>query len=145
MSTDHEANNKTAFARFHDACNSGDLALISTTIDETFHPDALFHTPAPIKESGPEAMKRVWTLLLRAFPDIHVTVEDVISECDKVVFRNTVTGTHRGEYRGLRPTGKSLTYNEIFIIRFADGRIAEVWGVVDTLSQLEQLGTVRVD
>jgi predicted ester cyclase len=79
----------------------------------------------------------------RAFPDIHVTVEDLIAEGDKVVARHTVTGTNRGEYMGRPPTGRSVTYNEMFILRFANGRIAEVWGVVDVLSQMKQLGVIQ--
>jgi steroid delta-isomerase-like uncharacterized protein len=102
----------------------------------------LFHAPVPMDARGAQALKQVWAVLLRAFPDIHVTVEDVIAEGDKVVFRQTVTGTHRGEYRGLPPTGKSVAYNEIFIVRFAGGRIAEIWGVVDVFSQLRQLGAI---
>ena len=66
----------------------------------------------------------------------------MIAEGDKVVGRNTVTGTHRGDYMGIPPTGKSITYNEIFIGRFAGGRIAETWGVVDVLSQMRQLGAI---
>jgi steroid delta-isomerase-like uncharacterized protein len=81
-------------------------------------------------------------MLLRGLPDLHVAVEDVIAEGDKVVFRATVTGTHQGEYMGLPPTGKSITYNEIFIFRFANGRIAEMWGVVDVFSQMRQLGVI---
>jgi predicted ester cyclase len=68
----------------------------------------------------------------------------VIAEGDKVVARNTVTGTHRGEYMGIAPTGKSVTYNEILVFRMADGRIAETWGVVDVFSQLHQLGATPV-
>jgi predicted ester cyclase len=59
-----------------------------------------------------------------------------------VVSRNTVTGTHQGEYMEVPPTGRSVTYNEIFIVRFAGGRIAETWGAVDVLSQLRQLGAI---
>jgi hypothetical protein len=81
-------------------------------------------------------------ILLRTFPDIHVTLEDVIAEGDKIVARNTVTGTNLGEYMGRPPTGKSVTYNEIFIFRFAAGRIAEIWGVVDVLSVMRQLGAI---
>jgi predicted ester cyclase len=66
----------------------------------------------------------------------------VIAEGDKVVGRNTVTGTHQGEYLGLPPTGKSVTYDEIFIFRFAGGRIVETWGVVDVLSQMRQLDAI---
>jgi predicted ester cyclase len=71
-----------------------------------------------------------------------VANDDLIAEDDKVVIRNTVTGTHLGEYRGVPPTGKSVSYNEMFILRFADGRIAEVWGVVDVYAQLKQLGMI---
>lgn len=87
--------------------------------------------------------KRIWETLLRAFPDIHVTVEDLIAEGDKIVARQTVTGTNSGEYRGMPPTGTSVTYNEIFIARFADGRITDFWGVVDLYSQLRQLGHIQ--
>ncbi|WP_172800411.1 ester cyclase [Mycobacterium sp. GA-1999] len=142
MVTPEESTNIATFERFHDATNSGDLQRISTLIDETFRPDAIFHAPVPTNESGPQAIKQVWTVLLQAFPDIHVTTNDAIAHHDKVVLRNTVTGTHQGDYRGLPPTGKTITYNEIFIARFTDGKIAEIWGVVDVYSQLRQLGVI---
>jgi steroid delta-isomerase-like uncharacterized protein len=133
--------NTQIFERFREAANSRDPAVVEAVIDEVVAPDMVFHA-APGGATGAAAVKAVWRLLLRAFPDIHVEIEDVIAEGDRVVFRNTVTGTHRGEYRGITPTGRSVTYREIFIVRFADGRIAELWGVVDTLGQLQQLGAV---
>jgi steroid delta-isomerase-like uncharacterized protein len=142
MSIAHETSNKTTIRRFQDAANTHDAELISKTIDEVFKPDVLIRTPLPIEATGAQAIKDVWTRLHRAYPDLHVTIEDLIAEGDKVVSRNTVTGTHQGEYMGLPPTGKSITYNEIFIVRFADGRIAETWGVVDVLSQMRQLGAI---
>jgi predicted ester cyclase len=84
----------------------------------------------------------VFTRLYRAFPDLHITVEDVIAEGDKLVERDTVTGTHQGEFMGLPPTGKTVSYSEIFIMRFVNGRIAEIWGVADALSQMKQLGMI---
>jgi predicted ester cyclase len=66
----------------------------------------------------------------------------LIAEGDKVVSRNSVTGTHLGDYMGRPPTGKHVTYNEIFIFRFADGRVAETWGVVDVFAQMKQLGVI---
>jgi hypothetical protein len=81
-------------------------------------------------------------MLRRAFPDLHVAVEDLIAEGDKVVGRNVVTGTNQGPYMGRPPTGRSVRYDEIFVFRFAAGRIAETWGVVDVLSQMRQLGVV---
>jgi predicted ester cyclase len=139
MSAAQETRNK---ATFNDAVNTGDLELISKTIDEIVEPDALIHTPLPIEATGAQALKQVWPMLLRGLPDVHVTIEDLIAEGDKVVSRNSVTGTHQGEYMGRPPTGKSVTYNEIFILRFVNGRIAETWGVVDVFSQLKQLGRI---
>jgi steroid delta-isomerase-like uncharacterized protein len=143
MSTAQETSNKATFKRFHDAMNTGDAEIISKTIDELVEPDALIRTPVPLEETGAQALKHVWAVLLQAFPDIHLAVEDMIAEGDKVVGRTTVTGTHRGEYMGFPPTGKSVTYNEIFIFRFINGRIAETWGVVDVFSQMKQLGVIQ--
>jgi steroid delta-isomerase-like uncharacterized protein len=144
MSTAQETSNKATFRRIVDATNTHDGELISKTIDEVALPDALIRTPLPSQATGVQAIKEVFATLHRAFPDLQVTVEDLVAEGDKVVARNTVTGTHQGgEYMGLPPTGKSITYNEIFILRFADGRIAETWGVVDVLSQMKQLGVIQ--
>jgi steroid delta-isomerase-like uncharacterized protein len=142
MSTAQETSNKAMFRRFQDAANTHDAELISKTIDELVEPDALIRTPLPIQATGAQAVQQVWAMLLRGLPDLHITIEDLIAEGDKVVSRNTVTGTHQGEYMGLPPTGKSITYNEIFIVRLADGRVAETWGVVDVLSQMRQLGAI---
>jgi predicted ester cyclase len=138
-----ETSNKAAFTRFHDAMNTGDAEIISKTIDELVEPDALIRSPVPLGVTGPKALKRVWAVLLEAFPDLHVTIEDIIAEGDKVVARQMVTGTHRGAYMGFRPTGKPVRYNEIFIFRFVNGRVAETWGVVDVFSQMKQLGVIQ--
>lgn len=142
MSTAQETSNKATFRRFLDAANTGDVELISKTLDELVEPDAVIRTPLPSEATGAQLAKEVFARLLRAYPDLHITIEDLIEEGDKIVSRNTVTGTHRGEYMGLPPTGKSVTYNEIFIVRFAGGRIAETWGVVDVFSQMKQLGVI---
>jgi steroid delta-isomerase-like uncharacterized protein len=133
--------NKATFRRFHDAfADSGDAELISEMIDEIVEPDVKNHTP--VEATGAQVLKELFARLHRAFPDLHVTVEDMIEEGDKVVGRNTLTGTHQGEYMGLPATGKSVTYNEIIIFRFVNGRIAETWGVVDVFAQMKQLGVI---
>jgi steroid delta-isomerase-like uncharacterized protein len=141
MSAAHETSNRATFRRLQDAINTGDAELISRTIDEVFDPDVKQH--APFEATGVKALKEmVFATLYRAFPDLHITVEDLIEEGDKVVERDTVTGTHQGEFMGLPPTGKSVAYNEIFIMRFVNGRIAEIWGVVDVFSLMRQLGMI---
>jgi steroid delta-isomerase-like uncharacterized protein len=143
MSTAEELSNKATFQRFHEAANTGDVEYLAKTIDEIVASDAVIRTPLPIDATGAELLKQVWAMLFRVYPDIHLTVEDVIAEGDKVVARNTVTGTHRGEFMGVGPTGKSVTYNEIFIFRFADGRVVETWGVVDVYAQMKQIGVIN--
>src|SRR5579875_676053 len=101
MPTDQTTANKATFRRFHEAVNTGDLQLISAMIDELVELDALIRTPVPLDKTGASALKQVWTALFAAFPDLHLAVEDIIAEGDKVVVRNTVTGTHRGPYMGL--------------------------------------------
>lgn len=142
MSTAQAGTNKSTFRRFHDATNTGDPELISKMIDEIVQSDVQIRTPLPVQATGPRALKEVFARLHHAFPDLHVTVEELIEEGDKVVGRNSVTGTHQGEYMGIPPTGKSITYNEIMIFRFEGGRIAETWGVVDVFSQMKQLGAI---
>jgi predicted ester cyclase len=134
--------NEATVRRFCDAMNTGDPEIISATIDEVVDRDALVRTPLPIKSTGSHALKEIFGRLHEVYADLHVTVEDVIADGDKVVTRNTVTGTHQGEYMGLAPTGRSVTYDEIFIFRLADDRIVETWGVVDVLAQMKQLGLV---
>ncbi len=80
--------NKTTFIRFQDAVNTRDAEVISKTIDEVVEPGVLFHAPVPTGGTGAQALKQVWAVLLRAFPDLHVAVEDVIAEGDKVVARS---------------------------------------------------------
>ena len=142
MQVAEATSNKLAYRRFCDAVNSGDMERLSSTIDEVVEPGALIRTPLPIAGNGAAKLKEVFRRLHQAFPDLHITVEDLIAEGDKVVGRNTVTGTHRGEYMGLPPTGKTVAYNEIFIFRCEEGRIAETWGVVDVISQMKQLGLI---
>ncbi|MFI7338581.1 ester cyclase [Streptomyces sp. NPDC050085] len=143
MTESRTADHVAALHRFHAAGSGGDMAALAKAIDEYVAPDVDFHAPVPMGASGAEALKRVWEVLLRAFPDIRVTVEETVAQGDKVVTRNTVTGTHRGEYQGIAPTGRTVTYSEIFIFRFGDdGRIAEIRGVVDVLAQLRQLGAL---
>jgi len=142
MSAAQETSNKATVIRLLDAMNSGDAGLVSQTVDEVFDPGVKQHTP--FEATGVQTLKEmVVDRLYRAFPDIHITIEDLIEEGDKVVEKDTVTGTHLGEFNGLPPTGKSVAYTEIFIMRFVNGRIAEIWGVVDVFSQMKQLGMIQ--
>lgn len=83
-------------------------------------------------------------MFFEAFPDLHVTVEDMVAEGDKVVFRATNSGTHKGEFVGIAPTGKHAAWTEISIWRIEGGMIAEVWTEVDKLGNMQRLGDISL-
>lgn len=80
--------------------------------------------------------------LYAAFPDFHAVIDDLVIDptTGKVAVRWSATGTHRGTYLGAQPTGKSIAFRGIEIIRVEDGRITERWGEWDGIDLLEQLG-----
>ena len=74
---------------------------------------------------------------------MRMNVEDLIDSEDKTVARVKVTGTHKGEFMGVPPTGTRVEMQLIDIMRFdGAGRVCEHWGVADMLSLLQQLGVV---
>lgn len=81
-------------------------------------------------------------MLRTGFPDAYFILEDILAEREKVVCRWTSQGTHRGEYLGIAPTGKRVMWTATAIYRIAGGKIAEVWGDMDRLGMLQQLGVM---
>ena len=92
--------------------------------------------------SGREGVIQLTAMLRSAFPDFKATIDDIIAEGDKVVIRQTWTGTHKGEFMGIPPTGKSVSIGVIDIIRVAGGKFVEHWGQMDTMGLMQQLGAV---
>jgi len=90
-----------------------------------------------------ESNKQFMTPLWKGFPDLHVSVDDIIAEGDKVWVRVKETGTHTGEYRGLAPTGKKTTFTAVHIWRIVDGKIVEKESVYDSLDFLKELGAIE--
>ncbi len=130
--------NKARFRHyFEEIFNKGNLAVT----EEAFAPNLVFHSPIrPEPMRGPEALKQWVTRLHAGFPDIHITIEDLFAEGDKVMARWTWRGTHQGEFEGLPPTGKQVTARAIEIYRFAGGKVEEVWLELDPMHLLQQLG-----
>lgn len=131
---------KALTRRFYDeVLVGGNLDLI----DEFTHEDFVEHEEMPGLPSGREA-PRVFTKMVRdAFPDISVTVEDIIAEGDKVVSRVRISGTHQGEFMGIPPTGRKIDVQTIDIVAFEDGKAKEHWGVTDRMAMMQQLGVVE--
>ena len=110
--------------------------------DELVRADAVGHDAASLPIKGAEGLKEAAGGYRAAFPDLEVTVEDVIAEGDLVAVRWTARGTHQGDLFGIAPTGKQATVTGITIDRFSGGKVAESWTNWDTLGLLQQLGAV---
>jgi steroid delta-isomerase-like uncharacterized protein len=137
MSTEQ---NKAAVRRMYEGVhNRGDWAVC----DELLAPEFVDHAAPPGNTSrGPESLKQTIGILRGAFPDLHNSVEDMVAEDDKVAFRVTSTGTHRGDFFGLPPTGRSFVQEQVHIVRLADGKFVEHWAARDDLGMMQQLGAL---
>ena len=117
--------------------NQGNLSLA----DEMFAADFIEHEELPAEAArGREGVKQMMTMMRSAFPDFQVTIEDMIAEGDKVVIRQTWTGTHQGEFMGMPPTGKRIAFGVFDIIRIEGGKFVEHWGQMDSTGLMQQLG-----
>jgi steroid delta-isomerase-like uncharacterized protein len=111
-------------------------------IEEFYPPDLVWHAPDQDIRGYEEARQYVSTFF-DAFPDINITVEDVIAEGDQAVTRYTIRGTHRGETEEFGPpTGRQMEVEGITIHRIEGGKIVEEWERYDNLSVMQQLGLV---
>ncbi len=131
--------NKTLMHRFlEEVFNKKNLSAL----DEFIAPNQVDHTLPAFLPTTPEGTKRAIGMYLKAFPDLHLTVEDMFAEGDKVVTRFTSRGTQKGAFVGMPPTGKQMTVSTIVIARIAEGKIVEQWGLDDQMGMLQQLGVI---
>jgi steroid delta-isomerase-like uncharacterized protein len=130
--------NKTLARRwFEDLFSRGDPAAANAILSAEFV-DHLTHED----ERGPEELKHYVSIYRSAFPDIQDTVEDIVAEGDKVVVRWKSSGTHQGEFMGVAPTGRHVTFTGMRLFRIADNKIVESWVNIDERGLQEQLGAV---
>ena len=136
MSTE---DNKALIRRIVDGLNQKNVAVI----DELCTPDFVSHDPANPQVRSREDYKQWCTGMFAAFPDLYFSLEDMLTEEDKVAYRYTLRATHSGSWRGAPPTGKSITVTGTSITRITDGKSAELWSNTDALGLLQQLGIVH--
>ena len=132
-----EGNKAIVSRSVEEVWNKGNLDLI----DEFYADNYVGHGTAGQDEDGPEALKQGITNVRTAYPDLHLTIEDLIAEGDKVVGLWTATGTNTGTRMDGGPaTGKRVTVSGITINRIYGGKIVESWARWDSLSMYKQLG-----
>lgn len=131
-----DANTAVVLRWIEEAVNQGNLAVA----DELVAADCIEHVPGPGLAPGREGAKQRVAGFRAAFPDLHVTVEDIVAAGDRVVTRWAARGTHTGPLMGIPPTNKPAAWVSIHINRVADGQIKEDWHASDLLGVLRQLG-----
>jgi steroid delta-isomerase-like uncharacterized protein len=124
---------------FEELWNKGNLSLA----DQLFSPNYTHHdSSTPDFGRGPESERKRATLYRTAFPDLHLTIEDLIAEGETVMARWSCRGTHKGDLSGIAPTGKQFTISGVSIARLANGKMSEGWVNWDAQGMMQQLGVV---
>ncbi|MBK8900289.1 MAG: ester cyclase [Anaerolineaceae bacterium] len=134
MTTIFESAIRAAVDRFNKGNLEGYLEL--------YKEDAALHYLPPELPGGIAGARLFYGMYLTAFPDIHVGVDDVIGEGDRVVVRYTITGTHQGELMSIPASGKAVSVPAITILRVNNGKCVERWSEADMMGLMTQIGAV---
>lgn len=128
--------NKEAVRRLAQVINAGNL----DALDEVLAPNYVRHDPNPLlADVGRNEYKQAFTRLRIAFPDAQWTLEELLSDGDRVIGRWSFRGTHNGPFFNLPPSGKEVTYPILAIYRIEDGMIAEDWHIFHSIGLWQQL------
>ncbi len=134
------ADNAELLRRFYDeVLGSGNFDLV----DELASGDYVDHEQGlPGQPPGKEGVKFFIKAFREAFPDIQAQIDVTLSQGDLAAGRGIVTGTHLGEFMRIPASNKSVEFEVVDIIRVEDGKVAEHWGLTDTLSLMQQIGAI---
>jgi steroid delta-isomerase-like uncharacterized protein len=130
-----ERNKAVVMRSENELWSGGKLAVAA----ELYSPAFICHFPVGPEWRGIDGIIQVVKDHRVSFPDWNEHVEDIIAEGDKVVIRFKSTGTHRGAFAGVEPTGRKVTISEVAIFRLADGKIVEQWGMPDIAGLMTQI------
>jgi predicted ester cyclase len=133
MSTE---NNKAIVRYVYELCTRKDVP----TLFEQYDPGYIEHTRNG--DISLEQLKQSTSMFFTAFPDSSFTVENMVAEGDKVAYQVTIKGTHKGLYMGIAPTGNKIEMRDTSIKRIVNGKLAESWGTLDSLSMMQQLDMI---
>ena len=129
--------NKSIVHRFAQVWTVGNLDIV----DELADPDIVVSYPIPPEPMrGIEQFKRYLEAIFTGLPDAVVTVDEIVAEGDKVACRWTMSGTHKGTFFDIPPTGRSVKISGFTFYRIANGKVVEETGMGNTFSLMQQLG-----
>lgn len=135
MTTD---TNEMHLQRAFEAWNARDLDGYLALYDDSIRLHG--YSPEPMDKS---AVRAFYQMIHQAFDGPTLTFHDVFGDGDRLAVRFTMTGTHRGDFVGVPPTGRTVVVDGITVLHFRDGRCVERWSSVDMYGWLAQLGVVQ--
>lgn len=121
---------------FEEVWNKGNLGLM----DELLTADFVDHNQMPGAPRGPKGYKAFLSVFRSAFPDLHLDLEQVFAEGDRIAVRLSAHGTHQGSFMGIPATGKQVSIGSMIFFALRDGKLAERWGILDLPGLMQQLG-----
>ena len=130
--------NKALVRRWIEDFNNGDEQAEA----DARTPDYVAHVPGAPGPLDSEGWIQFTGSFVEAFPDLRLTVEEILAEGDMVAARVAFRGTHTGAFQGIPPTNKQVAFSGIEVDRIADGKVAEHWVQLDGLGLLQQLGAM---
>jgi steroid delta-isomerase-like uncharacterized protein len=132
--------NLAALGKFAEAVNTGKFDLFKDAVSS----GSVDHDPAPGQVAGPEGYRQFFGRLREAFPDLAVALETMVADDESIAIAYTLSGTQKGPFMGIAPTGKKMKIRGAQIAKFKDGKMIERWGSSDELGMLQQLGVVAI-
>ena len=129
-------NHKGDVAIWYEAFNTKDPALV----DKILGADWDDIPPAPGQVAGRQGAKDILAQLVAGFPDLRLTIKDVMQDGDKVIVRSEITGTQTGPFMGFLPKNRRISIQAIDIHQLRDGKIIRSWHTEDWMTAMRQLG-----
>lgn len=117
--------------------NGGSLNTTSEVIADEY---TMYNPTLSLDAEGQEGFKNVVRTFRSSFPDLEVTIDDLVGEGETVAYRGTVRGTHQGDFLGIPPTGTEITVDVMSIVHFENGKAVEEWVLYDVLGLMQQVG-----
>jgi steroid delta-isomerase-like uncharacterized protein len=121
--------NKAIVRRVYEIVSTGDFERAAEIVDQDAPDNELLPDDPPARLI--DTFKETFAEAREGFPDLGITIEDVMAEGDRVTARVVMRGTHRGEFQGITPTGKRIEVRAIDMFRISNGKIVEHWGHAD--------------
>ena len=131
--------NKQLVSQFFETLDRQDTEMMDQLVSSTNY--SLHFSGMPPMDWN-ENKKEFLAPFTKAFPDLRRNIVDMIAEGDKVAVSINVTGTYKGEFQGIPPTGKQVSFTAMDILTIIDGKITEEWATADMMGLMQQIGAI---